>query len=477
MPTLRHPAARLGVALATVALAAPLTSITNGPAEPPPPYVAAADGAGDPYLPLAGNGGIDIQHTALDLTYTPPDPAPAPLEGHLEGTATLTLQATDNLRSFNLDLRGLRASSVIIDGQDADLTQHSGNELTISPRPRIEAGDTVEVVVHYAGTTGQPTDAADSPYGWITTREGARVISEPDGAATWFPTSDHPTDKSTYAFDVTVPEGLTAVANGLLEGSSTEDGWTTWSWDAPDPMAAYLATAAIGEYELRETTSNDGVPILDAVHSDLPARPVDPLEKVPEMMDFFSEILGPYPFGAYGAIVDRADDGYALETQTRSYFSRPPAEATVAHELVHQWAGDHVSVERWSDIWHNEGWATYGSWLWSEAQGGPTAQDSFHVVMATPADDPFWDLVIGDPGPKHLFDDPIYDRSAAMLFALREKIGDEAFSEVTRTWFEEHAGSAASTQEYIALAEDVSGQELDGFFEAWLFTAGKPEGW
>src|SRR5690606_7296686 len=122
-----------------------------------------------------------------------------------------------------------------------------------------------EVVVEYGGTTGRPTDLEGALYGWVTTRDGAMVVSQPDGAATWFPTSDHPTDKATYDFAVTVPDGLVAVANGVLTDETTADGWTTWEWDAPDPMAAYLATASVGNYELRFSESASGVPIIDAV--------------------------------------------------------------------------------------------------------------------------------------------------------------------------------------------------------------------
>ena len=82
-------------------------------------------------------------------------------------------------------------------------------------------------------------------------RDGAMVANEPEGSATWFPVNDHPTDKATYDFDITVPEGLVAVANGTLVGSGTREGWTTWRWHAPDLMAAYLATASVGNYELR----------------------------------------------------------------------------------------------------------------------------------------------------------------------------------------------------------------------------------
>jgi aminopeptidase N len=475
----------LAAALAAGALLASPLAATAAPGRPGEPrYGEGAAGAGDPYLPLAGNGGIDVQHYSLDLEYTPPtDPTVPPdlLHGQLEGVATITLRATQDLRSFNLDLRGLTATSVVVDGKSTDFAQEDGNELVVRPRPMLKAGTTAEVVVEYGGTTGRPTDVEGALYGWVTSPDGAMVVSEPDGSATWFPSSDHPTDKATYDFSVTVPEGLVAVANGLLTGQTTVNGWTTWEWDAPDPMAAYLATASIGDFELTFSQSPSGVPVIDALDADLTAAnratSEASLARVPEMITFFEEVFGPYPFVAYGAIVDDHSVGYALETQTRSFFSRVAREGTVAHELVHQWIGDDVAVNRWADIWHNEGWATYGAWLWTESRGGATAQEQFEEVMAIPADDEFWDLVVSDPGPLHLFDDPIYDRSAAMLFALREKIGDDAFLELTRTVVADRSGGTISTAEYEALAQQVSGQDLTHFFQVWLHTADKPTDW
>jgi aminopeptidase N len=472
----------LAAALAAGALLASPLAATAAPGRPGEPrYGEGAAGAGDPYLPLAGNGGIDVQHYSLDLEYTPPAPAPAPLQGRLEGTATITLEATQDLRSFNLDLRGLTATSVVVDGKSMQFAQEDGNELVVQPRPMLKAGTTAEVVVDYGGTTGRPTDLEGALYGWVTTRDGAMVVSQPDGSATWFPTSDHPTDKATYDFSITVPDGLVAVANGLLTDETTVNGWTTWEWDAPDPMAAYLATASIGNFGLTFSESPSGVPIIDALDADLTAvnraTTRASLAEVPEMITFFEDIFGPYPFVAYGAIVDDDSVGYALETQTRSFFSRVARESTVAHELVHQWIGDDVAVTRWADIWHNEGWATYGAWLWAESTGGPTAQEEFDAVMAIPADDEFWDLVISDPGPLHLFADAIYDRSAAMLFALREKIGDDAFLELTRTVVADRSGGNISTADYEALAQQISGQDLTHFFEVWLHTPAKPTDW
>lgn len=468
----------LAAALAAGALLLSPLAATAAPDRPGEPrYGEGAAGAGDPYLPLAGNGGIDVQHYSLDLRYAPPAPAPAPLEGELDGVATITLTATQELRSFNLDLRGLTATRVVVDGKSMSFAQEEGNELVVQARPMLKAGTTVEVVVEYGGTTGRPTDLEGALYGWVTTRDGAMVVSQPDGAATWFPTSDHPTDKATYDFAVTVPDGLVAVANGVLTDETTADGWTTWEWDAPDPMAAYLATASVGNYELRFSESPSGVPIIDAVDADLPASASANLALTGAMMDFYEDLFGPYPFVAYGAIVDDDTVGYALETQTRSFFSRSAGQSTVAHELVHQWIGDDVAVERWADIWHNEGWATYGAWLWTESTGGRTAQAAFDAVMARPASDPFWSLTLSDPGPLNLFHPAIYSRSAAMLLALRQEIGDEAFLELTRTVVTDRSGGTISTADYEALAQQISGQDLEHFFEVWLHTPAKPTDW
>lgn len=477
MPRRRPALLAVGTAgIALAVLAGPSLAVA-APGDPASPRYGEGDaGAGDPYFPLAGNGGTDVLHYHLDLDYTPPAPAPAALEGHLDGVATIDLIATEDLRQFNLDLRGLTASEVTVDGKPMRFEQ-TENELLITPRPMLKAGHEARVVVTYGGTTVRPTDIEGALYGWVTTRDGAMVVSEPDGSATWFPVNDHPTDKSSYTFEITVPEGLVAVANGLLSGSETADGTITWSWDAPDLMAAYLATATIGNFTLNQYTAANGTPIIDALDADRPASAYADLALTSDMLVFFEELYGPYPFNSYGAIVDDDSVGYALETQTRSFFSRNARESTIAHELAHQWMGDQVSPERWADIWLNEGWATYSEWMWSEHRGGDSAAASFDDVMSIPADDEFWDLVVADPQPLGLFAGPVYDRGAATLHALRTKIGDVPFFELARAWVQRFGGGTASTQDFAALAEEVSGQDLETFFDVWVHTPEKPVAW
>jgi aminopeptidase N len=462
-------------------------------------FSAGAPGAGDDYFPFAGNGGFDVSHYDLDLKYQPPAADPAPLVGRLDGRATITLTATQNLDQFNLDLRGMDVSAVSVNGQRsreidppaATATVRGAAywqvqddaariwEVTIRPGQGIRKGQRATVVVEYGGPTTRPTDIEDALYGWVTTRDGAIVVGEPEGTMTWFPVSDHPTDKATYSFTITVPQGKTAVANGLQSRpAKTRAGWTTWYWEAPDPQASYLATATVGDFDLTSTRTRTGLPIVNAVDRDLtPANRATTdasLALQPDMIDFFSGRFGRYPFGSFGAIVDDDTVGYALETQTRPVYSLRAREGTVAHELAHQWFGDSVSPHRWADIWLNEGWATYATWLWTEHRGGQSAQASFDEVMGIDAADPFWTTVVADPGPTGLFVDAVYDRGAATLFALHEKIGDPAFRAGTRLWLQRYRNGDASTEDFQAVFEKASGQDLSAFFDTWVRTPVKP---
>jgi aminopeptidase N len=201
----------------------------------------------------------------------------------------------------------------------------------------------------------------------------------------------------------------------------------------------------------------------------------------PEIIDFLSEQFGPYPFLAAGGIVDDAPLGFALENQTRpiystGFFSSEESGASVVvHELAHQWFGDSVAVAAWQHIWLNEGFATYAEWLWSEAEGGAPAQAYFDGTYRGFFDLPeFWDLQIGDPGPGNLFAFQVYERGAMTLHELRHTVGDEAFFSIVQTWAETKEDGNATTDEFIALAEEISGQDLSDFFQMWLFGTERP---
>ena len=196
-----------------------------------------------------------------------------------------------------------------------------------------------------------------------------------------------------------------------------------------------------------------------------------------KILRLWSKLFGPYPFGQTGAIADYAPNvGYALEVQTRSLFDQAVDEITLAHELAHQWFGDSVSLERWPDMWLNEGFATWAEWRWAEQRGGATTAAIFRQLNQTPAGQTalwgFPPAVI--PNPRQLFAEPVYQRGAMTLEALRQRIGDGDFYATLRDWAASNAYSNANTDDFIATAEARSGEQLDELFDRWLFTRGKP---
>jgi hypothetical protein len=682
---------------ATVVTVVPATASVYAsglPADKVVTFTPGSAGAGDPYFPLDGNGGYDVGHYDLNVRYDP-------TTGVLDSVATIEANATQNLSSFDLDLLGLDVASITIDGQPADFVR-DGQELIVTPTHGITNRSAFTAVVTYSGvptTVVQPT-LGDG--GFLRTDDGAVVLGEPHSASTWFPVNDHPTDAAAYSFEVSVPTGIEAIANGVLSGTTTAGGWTTWSWVASDPMAPYLATLAIGEFDITSYRSN-GISILDAIDTHLftppivvdngaqvafsgaPAQssykrlsrvitvpddgatlafdvardteatwdfffvevhtvgledwttlpaydvdgveitspdtgyscpfehwdelhpflahyqtfrddPVDDMDPVcdpigttgewhavtglsdwtrwnvdlsgyagsqvevsltyvsdevvqaagvaidgvvvstgegttsfeadddptdgwvvpgapegspgnssdwilagqdllpasagsiaaetlarePEILTFLADNFGPYPFDAAGGIVDNMP-GVALETQTRpvyahQYFYDPVrAASAVIHELSHQWFGNSVRLARWQEIWLNEGFAVYAQWLWAEHEGTGSPQDFFNMYTTQfPPDDDFWKLAIGDPGPDRLLDNAVYYRGALTLHALRQQVGDPAFFTTLRVWGRQRAGKTATTAQFIALAEKISGQQLDDLFDAWLYTAGYP---
>jgi aminopeptidase N len=471
----RHAAGALALALVLAACGddgggnepdpAPSTTTTTTTA--PADAEAGADTIGDPYTPDSGGTGYDVGHYDIALTWDP--------ERHeLRGTTTIEATATIDLTSFSLDLLGYEIDRVDVDGEEAEV-ERSGRDVRITPATPLAQGAEFTAEIDYGGEP-EALSTLGFETGWITEDDGsAYVIGEPDGAATWFPSNDHPSDKAAFDIAVTVPEGWTVAGNGSLVDEAHEGDQVTWSWEEDDPMTTYLATVAIGRFDVVEATTDSGVDLVSFYPEDDSEGLQEVFADTADMIDAFEPLFGPYPFEEYGAIVVPEEIGLALETQTRSLFGIDVAglEAFRAHELAHQWFGDSVSPRRWEDIWLNEGFASYAELLWQDA-----SDSAFDIDVAIagrrdsllPSTGP-----ILDPGPEEWFGEDVYIRGSVALHALRRTIGDDAFFTLLQRWADEFSYDVATTDEFIALAEEVSGQQLDDFFQQWLVDPEIPE--
>ncbi|MFI6880509.1 M1 family metallopeptidase [Streptomyces sp. NPDC050400] len=464
MRTLRLPAALLSLT-ALAALAACEGGVHGTP---------GAAGLRDPYFPKLGNGGYDVTHYALDLDY---DPA----SHRLTGTADITATAGQDLSAFNLDLEGLTVKKVTVDGKPA-VGSRAGHELTVRPHDELRKGATFRASVRYSGEPVTITDPDGSEEGWLRTADGALGLGEPTGSMAWFPGNHHPSDKATYDITVTVPTGVKAVSNGELRSTerSPDGRRTAYAWHVAQPMASYVATVAIGDFETEEGRSPAGIPVYTAVDPAEAAASAKVLARLPEVVDWEAKTFGPYPFSSTGAIVDRdGDAGYALETQNRPVFPGAPDLATLVHELAHQWYGDSVTPKSWRDMWLNEGFATYAEWLWDEDHGGDTARQSFEAVYDRPASDGVWAFPPAEPSTSaHISDAPVYQGGAMVLQRVREVIGDDKFFSLLRSWPADHKYGNASTADFTAYVEKRNpgkGEALAGVWDTWLYGNGKPE--
>jgi aminopeptidase N len=421
----------------------------------------------DPYFPADGNVGYDALHYDIRDTYRMGD-------RFLAGTTTIRLKPLADLSSFNLDLL-LRATAVRVDGMPADFEKVNAHELVVTPADTLPAGEPVDVRVRYRGFPGRIS--WDGERNWLASDREVVTMNEPHMAPWWFPSNDHPSDKARFDIRITTAKGREVVSNGIRKGRVVHGKRATTHWRMAAPMTTYLAFFAAGDFAI-ERGRTHGMRFYNAVSKRLSDyeenRSRRVLRQSARITAWLQGELGDYPFGSTGGLVTSLDPGFALENQTRPTYGSWIYRGVVVHELAHQWFGDSVSVARWQDIWLNEGFASYMEHRYTEAHGGPTTSRWLHRKYRSDNPGFSWSIEIADPGASRIFDWAIYERGAMTLAALRNRIGRADFRSLLRRWVSEHRGGNATSEQFEAMAEDVSGEQLHAFFDAWLRTGEKP---
>jgi aminopeptidase N len=470
------------IARATFAVALPL-AVTAGSAQAAPqaPSPGAAE-IGDVLFPGLGNGGYDAEHYNLDLTYPTAEPAQT-----VDGKVTMIARATQALSRFDLDFSGTGVSAVSVNGAPAAFSR-SGDELVITPRRALRDRSRFVTQVDFTSGPTPPAPGDPFPFGWFTTNDGSVTAGQPNFAHVIYPVNDHPADKASYTFRVDVPQGTTAVANGVKLWSRTRGGRTESYFLQRQPMASELVQVAVGALSVIDRGSVNGTAVRDVAPTAQAPALETALARTPDHLRWMEGKVGPYPFDTYGVLAADQQFFYALETQTLSLHpsflldvSQVPLEGSepiLVHELAHQWFGDSVAPYRWQDVWLNEGHADWYQREYDDEVFGVSMEDYMRDAYRRA------NQLRADFGPVAkptgndiftLFSDNVYSGGSLVLYALRQVIGDPAFRAVERGWAQREAGRSVTTEDFIAFASQVAHRDLGDFLRAWLYGDTVPE--
>lgn len=452
-----------------------------------------------PVYNAAYNRTHDLLHTRLDLRF---DWA----QEMVIGKASLKLKPIFNpSRTLVLDAKNFNFKRITMNGKALDYT-YEGDKQTVS----IDLGRTYTRDQEYTieiDYTAIPAQSGGSAA--ITSDKGLFFIN-PDGTedkpmqiwtqgetennSRWFPTIDKPNERCTQEMYVTVQDKFETLSNGSLESSvKNADGTRTDYWKMDLPHAPYLFALIVGEFDVVEDQPWNGIPVnyyMEDGFKDY-AKNIYPYTR--EMLTFFSEVTGvKYPWAKYSQVAVRDYVSGAMENTTAVIFGEfmhgtdrdlidvETNEKIVAHEMFHHWFGDYVTTESWSNLTLNEGFANYSEYLWLEKKHGRDAADAHMMnersgyigsVQRGGAHELIW---YDYDDKEQMFDAHSYNKGGAVLHMLRDYLGDEAFFAGLTKYLTDNQYSAVEVDELRMAFEDLTGEDLNWFFDQWFLSAGHP---
>ncbi len=408
-----------------------------------------------------------------------------------QGENRITLTPFSNgVDRIELDAEEIVVESATGPGGEPLALERSDTSVSLRLARPLAFGDTVDLTVRYWGEDPREgfffDDAGEGHPRMVSTD------SWPDEAHHWIPLYDYPNDKVTHDLVITVPAGNKVLSNGRL-AEVTEDegaGTTTWHWSQDRPHATYLMMLAIGPFVVLEDSLGN-LPINYWVYPGAEENARRIFEKTPRMIAFYGELFGyPYPWAKYDQVTTPHVGGGAEATSAtilgddvihdRRAEQDFSWERVIAHEIAHQWWGDLITLREWSHTWLNESFGTYSDYLWTRAEKGE--------------DEGAWDLlgkknqylreahtryvrpIVFDryERPHDNFDSHTYPKGACILHQLRYLLGDEPFFRTLEAFLHQFAFQAVDTHDFTKTVKEVTGRNMDWFFEQYLFRPGHP---
>ncbi|HUH33246.1 MAG TPA: M1 family metallopeptidase [Daejeonella sp.] len=443
----------------------------------------------------------DIIHTRLDLSFNWDS-------AHVIGKATIDAKPyfypSDNLV---LDARGFRINSVSLKVKEEKTPlryTYDGKQITIQLGKTYNNNQKYTVFIDYVAMpynlkVGEDISSAGDRGLYFVNRDGKQkdqprqiwTQGETECNSNWFPTINGPQEKMTQELNITVADEFVTLSNGSLEYTSMNgDGTRTDSWRQELPHSTYLTMLAVGDFAItrdkwREKEVN--------YYTEPAFAPTAKLVfgKTPEMMEFFSKKMGvEYPWDKYSQIVVRNFVSGAMENTTATvFFDRMNMtegqyldanyEDIIAHELFHHWFGDLVTAESWANLPLNEAFATYGEYLWFEFKYGRESADlkaleDANAYFNSSRQKQVDVIRYNYADREQMFDEVTYQKGGRILHMLRKTVGDDAFFKALNLYLTRHAYKTAEVHDLRIVFEEVTGQDLNWFFNQWFLASGHP---
>ncbi|HEV7932037.1 MAG TPA: M1 family metallopeptidase [Actinomadura sp.] len=454
---------------ASMAFTAAYAPLTPDP-EPRNDGHHAAERTPDPLLPELGNDGYHASAYTLNYDFKPES-------SQIDGTATMTATARETLAEFGMDFAGGTVRSVSVNGRPARF-QVKGQKLLVVPARKPGRGPFQVTVRYIADRKAKVSSQVDDTAGWGNSEDGGFAWwGQPDRAHLFFPCNDDLTDKATFTYRVTVPDGWTAVAGGTLASRKSTAGHTTFVYSTARPMATQLAQLTVGKFDIVTGKGPHGLPLRSAVPA---GSAKSSLKRLPEYLTWLENKIGRrYPFEVAGVLgVDgrSPEQTFALETQTLPVFSASDLSdsTVVVHELAHQWFGDSAGVKTWSDIWLSEGFATYLDHMWTAEHGGEPLDKAMQQAYNGDKKARATGITPAKPGKAEMMFAVGRGAGPVVLYALHQKVGDARFQRIVQAYFDRYRDGSASSADFVAVARNIGGQELATFLNDWLYGAKTP---
>ncbi len=421
-------------------------------------------------VPVANQNNYDVGFYGISIAIDIPN-------REISGTVTIRGKSTINdLAELSLDFTTTMTVDSVISG--ASQYQQADNLLNLQLSIPVDSAEVFEIQLAYHG---EPVEGGLDGFSF-SSHSGAPVVStlsEPYFAHGWFPCKDVPSDKADSAdIILTVPDSLFAVSNGILTSQQDNgDGTVTFYWQERYPITSYLISLAITNYEkIEQTYTGLNGEIMPVTHWYYPEykNQTDNLYLTIDMIAFFASIWGEYPFikEKYGHA--QFSWGGGMEHQTCTSLGAF-GEMMICHELAHQWWGDMVTCANWANIWLNEGFARYSEALWREHTGGTAAYHSYMNMLDRPEHwQPGSVYITNTDDVYSIFDLLVYDKGAWTLHMLRRIVGDEMFFNIFPAYRDAHYMGVATTADFQEVCEAVCGQDMDWFFDQWIYRSGQP---